>query len=167
MLRNIIAFPLLALVVMLQSAVVSRITLLAGYADLVLVILAAWALNAESTTSWVWGVLAAIFVSFVSKLPWPVIFVGYLFVIYFAQLLRQRVWQAPLLAMFSVVFIGSLLMNVSILLLLTLLGRPLPFGDSFGLIILPSALLNLLFSIPVFAVIQDLAKWVAPVKEIE
>ena len=167
MFRNLIAFPLLALVVILQSAVVSQMSLLAGYADLMLVILAALALKADAASAWLWAILGGIMVSFVSGMPWPVTMVGYLFVVLLAQILRQRVWQAPLLAMFSVIFLGTLSMNLLATLVLNFLGTPLPFGDSLGLIILPSILLNLLFSIPVYAVVRDLAQWVSPIQEVE
>jgi len=167
MLRNLIAFPLLALVVILQSAVISQMTLLAGYADLMLIILAAWALKSDAVSAWLWAILGGIMVSFVSGMPWFVVISGYLFVVLIAQILRQRVWQAPLLAMFSVIFMGTLSMNLLALLVLNLLGTPLPIGDSLGLIILPSMLLNLLFSIPVYAVVRDTAQWVSPAPEVE
>ena len=167
MFRNLIAFPLLAFVVILQSAVISQMSLLAGYADLMLVILAAWALKADASSAWLWALLGGIMVSFVSGIPWPVAVIGYLIVVLFAQILRQRVWQAPLLAMFSVIFLGTLAMNILALLVLNLLGTPLPLGDSLGLVVLPSVLLNLLFSIPVYAVVRDLAQWVSPAQEVE
>jgi len=167
MFRNLIAFPLLALVVIVQSAVISHMTLLAGYADLMLVILAAWALKAEASSAWLWAILGGFMVSFVSGLPWPVIMFGYLFVVLLAQLLKKRVWQAPLLAMFSVTFMGTLIMDLSTLLILNLLGTPLPVGDSLGLVVLPSMLLNLLFAVPVYVMIRDLAQWVSPGQEVE
>ena len=167
MFRNLIAFPLLALVVILQSAVISQMPLLAGYADLMLVILAALALKADAASAWLWAVLGGIMVSFVSGMPWPVTMAGYLFVVLLAQVLRQRVWQAPLLAMFSVIFLGTLSMNLLAILVLNFLGTSLPFGDSLGLIVLPSVLLNLIFSIPVYAVVRDLAQWVSPTQEVE
>jgi rod shape-determining protein MreD len=167
MFRNLIAFPLLALVVIVQSAVISHMTLLAGYADLMLVILAAWALKAEASSAWLWAILGGFMVSFVSGLPWPVIMFGYLFVVLLAQLLKKRVWQAPLLAMFSVTFMGTLIMDLSTLLILNLLGTPLPVGDSLGLVVLPSMLLNLLFAVPVYVMIRDLAQWVSPAQEVE
>lgn len=167
MLRNLISFPLLALVVILQSAIVSRITLLSGYADLMLIVLAAWALQAGVSSSWQWAVLGAIMVSFVSGMPWFVLLVGYLGVVLLARLLQRRVWQAPMLAMFSVTFLGTLFMNLLALFVLQLLAHPLPFGDSLGLIILPSLLLNLLFAIPIYVVIRDLARWVYPMREAE
>lgn len=167
MLRNLIAFPLLALVVIVQSAIVSQMPLLAGYADLMLVILAALALRTDASTAWLWAVLGGLMVSFVSSIPWPIPIVGYMFVVLLAQILRQRIWQAPLLAMFSVIFLGTLSMNLLTILVLNFLGTPLPFGDSLGLVVLPSVLLNLLFSIPVYAVIRDLAQWVSPAQEVE
>jgi len=167
MFRNLIAFPLLALVVIVQSAVISHITLLAGYADLMLVVLAAWALKADSAASWLWAIAGGVMVSFFSGMPWLVNLAGYLFVVLLAQLLRQRVWQAPLLALFSVIFTGTLSMNILALLVLNLLGTSLPIGDSLGLIILPSMLLNLLFAIPVYAMMRDLAQWVSPAREVE
>ena len=167
MFRNLIAFPLLVLVVIVQSAVISQMPLLAGYADLMLVILAAWALKADASSAWLWALFGGIMVSFVSGMPWPVAMAGYLFVVLLAQALRQRVWQAPLLAMFSVIFLGTLTMDLLALLVLNLLGTPLPIGDSLGLIVLPSILLNLLFSIPVYAVVRDLAQWVSPAQEVE
>jgi hypothetical protein len=106
-------------------------------------------------------------VSFVSGLPLLVAMTGYLFVVLLAQLLRQRVWQAPLLAMFAVTLIGTLVMDILVLIVLTLLGTPLPIGDSLGLIALPRMLLNLLFAIPVYVMIRDLAQWVSPVQEVE
>ena len=167
MFRNLIAFPLLALVVVVQTAVISQMPLLAGYADLMLIVLAAWALKADSSSAWLWAVLGGFMVSFVSGMPWFVNIAGYLFVVLIAQILRQRVWQAPLLAIFSVIFMGTLSMNLFALLVLTILGAPLPFGDSLGLIVLPSMLLNLLFSIPVYAVVRDTAQWVSPAQEVE
>jgi len=167
MFRNLIAFPLLALVVIVQSAVVSHMTLLAGYADLMLVVLAAWALKAEASSAWLWALLGGVMVSFVSGLPWLIIIFGYLFVVLLAQLLRRRVWQAPLLAMFSVTFIGTLIMDLFTLIMLNVLGTPLPIGDSLGLIVLPSMLLNLLFAVPIYVMIRDLAQWVSPVEEVE
>jgi len=167
MLRVLVAFPLLTLVVILQSAVISRITLLSGCADLVLIVLAAWSLKADAATAWLWAIFVCVMVSFVSAMPWPVVFSGYLIVVLLAQLLRKRVWQAPLLAMFSVIFIGTIVMEVLTLMVLNLLGIPLPFGNSFGLIVLPSVLLNMLFAIPVYVIVRDLAQWLIPEQKVE
>ncbi len=163
--RNIIAFPLLGLAVILQSSIVSQVVLLSGYADLPLILLAAWALQERVQSAWHWALLATVMVGFVTHLPWIVILIGYLAVVSMAQLLQRRVWQAPLLAMFSVTFAGTLCMQMLTYFYLTLTGTPLPLGDVLGLVTLPSLLLNMLFAIPVYVFMRDLARWVYPSQE--
>jgi hypothetical protein len=98
-------------------------------------------------------------------MPLPVIFTGYLGVLFLARILQRRVWQAPLLAMFSVVFLGTLFFQALSYIVLSFLGTPFVFGDVLGLILLPSLLLNMLLAIPVFALMRDLSYWVYPIKE--
>ncbi len=163
--RNVIALPLLGLAVILQSAIVSQFSLLAGYADLLLVILAAWALQEGVTTAFHWAFLTSIMISFASHLPWFIYLFGYCGVVFLALMLQRRVWQAPLLAMFSVTFLGTLFMHLLSFAYLRLSGDNLPLGDALGLITLPSILLNLLLAIPVFGMMRDLARWVFPSME--
>jgi hypothetical protein len=93
--------------------------------------------------------------------------VGYLGVIFLAQILQRRVWQAPLLAMFSVIFIGTIFIHILSFVALRVLGTPFSFADVIGLITLPSLLLNMLFSIPIYALMRDLSRWVYPFEEYE
>ncbi len=165
--RNLIAFPLLGLAVILQSAVVSRVILLSGTADLLLIMLAAWSLQPQVDAAWHWAFVTCILVGFITRLPWPVVVAGYFAVVLLAQMLQRRVWQAPLLAMFSVTFLGTLLMHFFSYIALTLSGSPLPLGDVLGFVTLPSLLLNLLFAIPIYTFMRDLARWVYPGLEVE
>ncbi|MDP1716258.1 MAG: hypothetical protein Q8L41_16085 [Anaerolineales bacterium] len=165
--RNIIAFPLLGLAVILQSSVISQINLISGYADLPLILLAAWALQERVNSSWHWAVTVCLMLGFVSALPWLVVVLGYLGVVFAAQMLQKRIWQAPLLAMFSVIFIGTLYMHVLSFVVLRISGTALLFRDVMSLITLPSLLLNMLFSIPIYTFIRDLAGWVYPTEEYE
>jgi rod shape-determining protein MreD len=163
--RNLIAFPFLALAVILQSSVVSRVQLLNGYADLLLVLLAAWALQERVDSAWHWGAVACLLTGFVSNMPLPVIIAGYIGVLFLARILQRRVWQAPMLAMFSVVFLGTLIYHFLSFVILSFLGTPFAFGDVMGLITLPSLLLNMLLSIPIYAFMRDLSQWVYPSEE--
>jgi hypothetical protein len=165
--RNLVAFPLIALAVILQSSVVSQVKLISGYADLLLVLLAAWALQDRVKSAWQWTIVACIMMGFVSKMPWVVITIGYFSVVFIAQVLQRRVWQAPLLAMFSVTFAGTILMHFISFLTLRITGTPFSFGEVAGLITLPSLLLNMLFAIPVYTFMRDLARWVYPPEEYE
>jgi rod shape-determining protein MreD len=164
--RNLVAFPILAIALILQMAVVSRLTLLAGAADLLLVIIAAWSLQEDVESAWLWALLAGILVGAVSGLPLAVPIAGYLAVAGLARLLLRRVWEAPILAMLVVVFFGTLFYAVLSLVVTSLSGGSYPAADAFSLIILPSILLNSLLALPVYAIVRDIAGWVYPAKEL-
>lgn len=158
----LVAIPVLVLAIILQTSIFSRIMLLSGNADLVLLVVASWGLQERVRGAWLWGVLASLLVGMASGVPWYIYLIGYLSVVGLARLLVNRIWQAPLLAMFAVTFIGTLE-----LLMLTFLQRrfanaPLPFSEIFSQIVLPTILLNMLLSIPVHSLFHDLAGWLYP-----
>jgi rod shape-determining protein MreD len=165
--RNLVAIPVIIFAVILQSAMISRIYLLSGIADLPLVMLAAWALQDEVDSSWHWAVAFGLMVGFVSGIPWYVYVMGYGVVVALAQLLQKRVWQAPLLAMFTVTFLGTAALCIIAFLALRIANVNIALGEVLGLVVLPSVLLNMLLAIPVFAVMRDLSRWVYPSPEVE
>ncbi len=163
--RNLVAIPLLALAVVLQSAVMPALSLLSGTADILLVLLAAWALQEGVTTSFQWALLGSLMISVLSHLPWFIYLAGYGGVVLLARALQKRVWQVPLLAMFSVTFLGTVLMHFMSYAYLQLLGGSVSISDALGLVTLPSVLLNLLIAIPLFGLMRDLSRWVFPAPE--
>ena len=70
--RNLVAVPVILLTVILQSAVISRVYLLSGIADLPLVMLAAWALQDGVDSAWHWAIATGLLVGFVSGISWVV-----------------------------------------------------------------------------------------------
>ncbi|HBY06288.1 MAG TPA: hypothetical protein DEH22_00280 [Chloroflexi bacterium] len=162
MLATLLAIPLFGLLVIFQSAIVSRMPLLHGTADLVLLVVIAWALQERVRSAWQWALIAGMIMAYVSALDNVIPITSYLAVTFLALLLRQRIWQAPILAMLAVTFAGSLLVNIFTALYLSIAGTALPFLDTLNLIILPSIILNLLLAIPVYALVKDLAEWLYP-----
>jgi cell shape-determining protein MreD len=160
--RNAIALPLLGLAVIVQSSIVGLFPLLGGTADVVLVLLTAWALQQAVSTGFHWAFLASVFMSLVSSLPWFVYFAAYGGLVLLAMLLQQRVWQVPMLAMFIVTFLGTALLHGLTLLYLYLSGSVIAVSDVLGVITLPSVLLNMLIAIPLYGMMRDLASWVFP-----
>ena len=165
--RHLVAFPILGLAVILQSAIVSRISLLSGFSDLPLVIVIAWSLQEEATTAWHWALLAGALTALVSGLPWGVPLAGFIAAAFLAQAIQKRIWQAPMIALFAVTFLASLFSHLLSFLALNATGASIPFADAFSLVALPSMLLNLLISIPIFWLMRDLARWVRPIEEEE
>src|ERR671923_1425452 len=139
--RNLVAVPVILLTVILQSAVISRVYLLSGIADLPLVMLAAWALQDGVDSAWHWAIATGLLVGFISGISWVVPVIGYVMVVVLAYLFQRRVWQAPLLAMFSITFIGTIIVSLLSVGVLQFMGVPLPLDNVLGLVMLPSVLL--------------------------
>jgi hypothetical protein len=166
MLPILISFPILTSLVMFQSAVISRIHLLYGTADLLLLALVAWALQERVTSAWYWALVGGLVITIASAVPPGVLFAGYLVTVAVALLLRRRVWQLPFLAMLVTTFLGTLIIHGFSTIAIIASGTALPVLSSFDLITLPSLLLNLLLAVPMYAIMSDLANWLYP-QEIE
>lgn len=158
----LVGIPVLALSVILQSTVFSRVTLINGSVDLVMLVVASWALHDTSEDEWVWAVMAGALFGFVTALPFWVPVVAFLLVTLMAVYLKRRVWQIPVLALFITVVTGTLILHLLTALVLTILQTPFTFGEAFNRIILPSLLLNLLAAIPVNGLISEISNWVSP-----
>lgn len=158
----LLGFVVLVITLMLQTAIVSTLPILNGYADLVLLVLVAWSLQDRVRSTWIWMLLGGALVGYISALPLFLPLVGYAMVTGITRLLIRRVWQSPILVMFVMTFLGSLLMQGLVMVYLIVQGTSLPFADSLNLIIFPGTLMNLLLALPVYAVIGDLSQLVYP-----
>ena len=159
-----IAIPILAVLLILQSAVLSQFPLLNGTADLVLLAVIAWALQKRVQTAWQWGIIGGLLIGIVSALPFWASLGIYLMAVAVSLALRQRVWQAPILAMFIATFTITLLAHMLTVIALRLTGTALPLTQTINLISLPTIILNLVFAIPIFYILADVAKWLYPEK---
>ena len=156
------ALPIFGLLAIFQSAVLSRLPLLHGTVDLILLVVIAWALQERVRVAWQWAVIAGIIVGYISAINIVIPVIGYLSVAVIAMLIRQRIWQVPILAMLAVTFVGTLLYNILTALYLSITGTPLPILETLNLVILPSILLNLLLSFPVYALVKDMSARLYP-----
>jgi rod shape-determining protein MreD len=152
----------IGIALVLQTAMVGRINLLGGSADLILVILAGWALQERVRLAWLWGLVAGILVGGISAAPWFVYVLVYLSIVGMARLLIRRIWQAPLLAMFIITFFGTLLSGMLTYLYRILFETPLLLGEIFIQVVLPSILLNLLLAIAIHPIMRDIATRLYP-----
>lgn len=164
MIAHLVCALLIVVFYVLQSAVFSRIILIAGTADLVLLFLIAWSLQERVRNTWVWTVIAGLLISVVSAMPFYSPLIAYLAVVTISKLIQTRVWRIPILAMFIVTLIGTLLQQIVYVIALQIEGAPVSWLESFDLIILPSILLNLIFSLPVYAVVNDLVGRIYPLE---
>jgi rod shape-determining protein MreD len=156
---GVVLFSVLAI---LQSTIVSRMPLLHGTADLILVFILAWALEDRVESAWQWCLIGGIIASLYSALPIGTLIVAYLIATLIAKLLKRRVWKAPFLAMLAAVFIGTIVVELISWIARLVTGVNIPLTSMFNLILLPSLLLNLIVAIPIYAIIHDMAGWLYP-----
>lgn len=155
----LIALPL---ALILQTVIASTLPILHGYADLVLLVLVAWSLQERVRSAWIWTLLGGLMVGYVSALPLLLPVISYGMVTGITRLLIRRVWQSPLLAMFVMTFLGSLLTQGLVLAYLIVINTPVNFLDGLNLVIFPGTLTNLLLALPVYAIFADLAQSAYP-----
>jgi rod shape-determining protein MreD len=163
---NLLAIPVLVILAMLQVGIVSRLPLLQGTADLLLLAVIAWTLQKQVRNGWFWGGVAGALVGLTSAIPPVVSIVSYLLVVALVQFFKRQVWQAPLLVMLLLTLLNTLLQHGITIVAMMAAGTSLPILESLSLITLPSILLNLVLAVPFYVVMADMANWLFP-EEIE
>jgi len=158
----ILSIPTLGLIAILQSAVVSRLPLNRGTADLVLVVLVAIALQKNVRSSWQWSIVGGLFMDFLSGLPFGIFTVSYLLATGLALILRDRIWRFSFLMQLLVVFFGTMFSHTLSFLVLFLQGSEISLGIVLQLVTLPSIILNFMISLPIFILTQDVLEQVHP-----
>lgn len=166
MISHLVCALSLVVLFILQTTIFSQARLVSGSADLILLFLAAWSLQEQIKNSWLWAVIAGLLISLVSAMPFFSPLIGYLGVVAISKSLQRRVWRTPLLTMIIIVLLGTFLQQSIYVVVLLITGTPISWGQSLDNVILPSALLNLIFSLPIYAIVKDLAGRVSP-QEVE
>lgn len=146
----------------LQVTLVARITLLQAPADLVLLIMVALILQDDFQPNWRWGLLAGLILSLSSALPLWVLLAGYTASSSISYLLRKRVWQNPMLILFTSVLLGTLVIDGVAMLYLWISASPLNLVEAINFIIIPRVIFNMLLAFPVFAIVGEMAKIFVP-----
>jgi rod shape-determining protein MreD len=159
---TLIAIPMIGILAILQAGLISRLPMLHGTADLILLMIIAWALQKRVETAWQWCIIGGLVVNIISAVPFGMPLLGYSLTTAVALALRRHIWQVPILAMFLVAFLGTLITQGITLLSLRIGGVPIPIPEALNLVILPSVLLNLLFAIPMYFLAGELAGWLYP-----
>jgi len=158
----ILSIPTLGLIAILQSAVVSRLPLNHGAADLVLVVLVAIALQKNVSTSWQWSIVGGLFMDFLSGLPFGIFTGSYLLATGLALIIRERIWRFSFLMQLLVVFFGTMVSHTLSFLVLFLQGSGISLGIVLQTVTLPSIILNFMISLPIFILTQDVLEQTIP-----
>lgn len=158
----LLSIPILALISILQSAVVSRLPLNQGVADLMLVLLAAIALQKRINTAWQWSIIGGLLTDYISGLPFGIFTVSYLLATALATFLRDRIWRFTFLMQLLVVLVGTIISQGLSFLVLFLQGASLELASVLRVITMPSIILNFMLSLPIFILTGDVLDQIIP-----
>lgn len=158
----ILGIPILIFTVVIQTTAFSRLPLLYGTADIVMLVILAWMLNDQVKHGWAWVLMAGIMVSTVSALPFFTHLWSYCLAAGLCYWLKKRIWQTPVLAMLVSSFFGTLVVQAISMVVLLISGSEISMTEGFNLVILPSILWNLIMALPVYTLVNELAAWVYP-----
>lgn len=167
MIANFISVPVMLLLSVLQSTAISRITLVNGSADLILIAVACWGVKEKGYNAFVWALVGGLFTALITAMPFYIPIASYLFVALLAKLLIGRIWQSPILMLIAVVFVGTLFEHLASIFYLQVQGVNAGLITSLQNFTLPSLLLNLFFIFPMYVLISDLRQWVLPGEDYE
>lgn len=167
MIANYICIPIMFVLSVLQSTVISRIALINGSADVVMLAVAAWGVKEKGYNTFVWALVGGLFISIITAMPFYIPIATYLFVALLAKILFGRIWQSPIFMLIAVVFAGTIFEHFFSLFYLQINGAEAGLLAGLQSFTLPSLLLNFFFLFPMYVLISDLRKWVLPGDEYE
>ncbi len=151
----IIGLPYLAVSGFLQVSLISKVHLLQGSPDLLLLGMLAWSINAKTRYAWIITVFAGLIMSYLSAMPMNGYVWMYLFLWLVIHFLKMKVWQMPMILMLFMTIIGTIFISAGTLGLLFLQNASVVFMDAVRQILVPSLVLNIIFSIPIYAFLND------------
>ena len=151
----IVGIPILAAAAFIQVGFFGQIRLMGGTPDLILLCIIAWSINDRTEYSWILTIGGGLIMSYISAMPMNGYLWMYLFVWILIRFIKMRVWQMPLVLMLFVTITATLVVSVGTLGLLFLQNANVNYLEAFRQIIVPSLVMNLLLSVPIYAFLND------------
>jgi rod shape-determining protein MreD len=140
--------PLLAILAVIQSTLLSHLRLLDGRPDLVLLAVLAWALAGRVEEAMVWGLAGGLFLDLLSGVPFGTSAIALVLIAFLLSLTEGRLWGAHPLMPLAAALVASAVYYSLMLGALLLAGQPIDLASAGSRVILPSTFLNLVLAIP-------------------
>jgi hypothetical protein len=162
--KRIVVLFFIILAVMLQLAVFSRFQLQAGKIDLILLVVIAWSLQSEISRIDIFlvSIFSGFLIGFISVEPFWLVISVYLLATIFSIYLKYRFVQIPILSMFLSAVLFTLFHLLASMFVYQISGAVIDFKIGFEKVILPSLLLSIIASIPVYLVVSEIRRLTFP-----
>lgn len=158
----LVGLPLLFLLAIVQSAVLTHLRLLDGRPDLILLAVVGWALTGRWREAMGWGLAGGLLLDLLSGAPFGSSAIGLILVALLVSLTEGRFWEAHLLMPLGAMLVASVVFYAIGIMALVLSGQQPDLIESLTRIILPGLFLNLLLAIPAAQLSQGLCNLLFP-----
>lgn len=162
MISTFISLPIMLIFSVIQTVAVSRIKLMGGSADIILLAIVSWGVSEEDNGVFFWALAGGIFISFISAMPTAAVITSYLFIAGITRIFQKALWQAPILAILLSAFVGTIAKFTIDLIVLQFMGIELTLSTSIKMMLAPNLMLNLFIIFPIYLIMSDLAKRISP-----
>ena len=167
MISFIVSLPIMLILSVIQSVAVSRINIMSGSADIILLAIVSLGITEENRNIFIWALVGGIFISFFSAMPAAVVIPVYLVVAGITWIVHKGIWQSPILAILLASFIGTVVKFIIDIIALQFMGISINFPAVIKMTLVPNLVLNLFILFPIYSLMSDLAKWISQKEEYE
>jgi rod shape-determining protein MreD len=147
-----VAFPVVALLAVLQTSLVPRITLGAARPQLVMTWIVCWAVVRGRGEAMSWAIFGGLLLDLLSQMPPGAHLLAMTAVTFLADLGHKVMTGSTALFALAAVFAASLAYGMILVGVLALTGHSVQVADTVILNLLPGAVFNLAVLVPVFLV---------------
>jgi len=145
--------PLLAVVAILQSTLVSHFRIWGVFADLPLLVVVSWGVLRGPREGLIWGFLSGLLLDIFSGAPFGAATFGLMAVGLLSGLVKSAVFQSRIVLPMLPVLLATIIYDIIFLIVVWISGYPVAWLDSLFRLVLPSAVLNTVLT-PVIIVIM-------------
>jgi rod shape-determining protein MreD len=156
------SLPLLLVVVVIQVTVVPKFRIAEGGPDLVLLLVLSWMLLAGMEEGVIWAILGGVLQDLITGIPLGTTALALVVVSSTANLIVGEVGPGNLIYPPIIAAAGTVLYHVLLVVLFSLIGRPVELGHTLLYVTLPTALFNVVLSVPIFRVMGRVFKATRP-----
>ena len=150
----LVGFLVLAPVAVLESTVLTRLHVLGGSLNLVLLVVLSWTLAGDWVGGIAWGFIGGLLLDLLSGGPLGALSVAVTLMAYLASLSEGRFWRSHVLLPLAAASLGTLGYQLINLGLLAAFGHQVNGGRALIELTLPSAALNALAMLPVYFAVR-------------
>ncbi|XWX05380.1 rod shape-determining protein MreD [Aggregatilineales bacterium SYSU G02658] len=162
MVRSALLLLLLIVLVALQSSVFPYIRFFSGQPNLILLVVVAWALDADWREAFTWAFVGGLLQDLMSIAPLGTSILPLVLAIFALKLLDQQFEGLSILLYFVVVVAASLLAQVVLFVGLGLVGYPIDLIPTIRYFLLPTMAYQIALALPVYLLVRWLHQLTRP-----